>query len=288
MGLREEIIALAKKEASLREHLVPLLKESGESKVAIQQSTRDFIDYILTTRDSKPLAQNEVMQLLKRAKVPQKPPIVRAKPRFKQGDHLFLDFSFGASTSAFMGEDPVTGDPLDLSTWNCKRCVCIAADSSSVTLEMDDGTTVMCPWGQKPTKTPLFKFTPKIQITGTPPLEIIYLKEPGKSPIPKKQEMQAVNYLGRGGKGEQRALNYYTGCCFGWRLNKQGQPYFQVMAQQRYQIDGTGCGKKPWDAVRPTSFNPLKGQVLYIGLLGHRPKGWEQKFAQIKAQSLAP
>ena len=166
--------------------------------------------------------------------------------------------------------------------------MCISADNSSVTLEMSDGTTVYLPWGQKSRSTPLFKFSIAFQLKGSPLMEVIYMKEPGKAPVRKKQELQAINYLGRGGQGEQRSLNYYTGSCYGWRLNKQGQPYFEIGTQQRFQIDGTGCGKKPWDGPRPTSFNPVKGKVLYIGLLGHRPRGWEQKFAQIKAQSLAP
>lgn len=285
MDLRKELTKLAKKEASLRKHILPLLRKDAHKKTAIQQETRDFIDYIFTSTNGIPRKENEVLAMLKQSKIPQKPPKTRTGPRFNKGDELFINMS--KAKGNYMGQDPVTGDPIALTPYDCQRCNCIAASASAVTIEVSDGTTILCPWGQKATGIPLFKFFMPFTMKGSPMMEIIYLA--ADKNVTDNQQVQALNYLGRGGAGEQRSLNYYTGSCFGWRYNKEGQVYFDVHSQQRYQIEGTSCGpKKPWDAFGVRSFNPTDGKVLYIGLLGHRlPANWQQEFAKLKAKAMS-
>lgn len=98
-------------------------------------------------------------------------------------------------------------------------------------------------------------------------VEIVYLSEGSSSPSPfDLRKMQ--EFLDRGhSKGESRSLNYLVGPVVKLALSKSGSFYFQMLASQR---DG---------AFRTIS--PNKGKVLYVGLRGKRPSGWEQEASEL-------
>ncbi|KKR25632.1 MAG: hypothetical protein UT58_C0040G0007, partial [Microgenomates group bacterium GW2011_GWC1_39_7b] len=157
--------------------------------------------------------------------------------------------------------------------YDCTKVDCIDATGTSVTIRTKDKTELLCPWGQKPKGIPLYKyFEPSLIQAKTPPLEIVYL---AGLEADDEQKVVAQNYIARGeAKGEKRSLNYYSGFSYGYRFGQNGM-YFEVLAQQRFQMDGTTCGKRPSYGVR--SFNPSLGQVLYIGTIGKRPHEWKDE-----------
>lgn len=96
-------------------------------------------------------------------------------------------------------------------------------------------------------------------------VEIVYIKDPASAPPPKSRVEQLREYVEKGlAAGESRFDVYYSGEPIKQAEGKNGY-YFSVTTQQR--------------AAFPTSFNPLKGSVLYIGVMGKRPGGWKQDLA---------
>ena len=103
-------------------------------------------------------------------------------------------------------------------------------------------------------------------------VEVVYIRDKNAKPDPKRIE-QVQEYVDKGvTKGESRAKVYYTGLCLKQGMGKNGY-YFTVFPQQR-EMD-------------VTSFNPGKGQVLYLGVIGHRPGGWKQEFAKMLVEAEA-
>lgn len=94
--------------------------------------------------------------------------------------------------------------------------------------------------------------------------ELVYFAE--KPNLDRRSLEQIQEYVERGmAKGESRDRAYLTGQVGTFAFNKSGEMYFGFMAQQRD---------------RPTSINPSKGQLLYIGVLGQRPSGWVQDWEE--------
>ena len=88
--------------------------------------------------------------------------------------------------------------------------------------------------------------------------EVIYFSE--KPNVDRRSLEQIQKYVEKGmEKGEDRKRPYLTGLVGTFAYSKTGDMWFSIGAQQRD---------------RPTSVSPSKGQVLYIGTLGHRPGGW--------------
>jgi len=89
--------------------------------------------------------------------------------------------------------------------------------------------------------------------------EVVYFSE--KPSVDRRRLDQIQKYVEKGmEKGEDRKRPYLTGFIGKFAYSKEGNMYFGIAAQQR-------------DV--PTSISPSKGQVLYIGVLGHRPGGWQ-------------
>lgn len=106
---------------------------------------------------------------------------------------------------------------------------------------------------------------------GTSAVEVVYIKDENGAP-PSKDRIDQINeYVERGtAKGENRSRIYYTGIALKQAEGKNGY-YFTVFAQQRDTY--------------PTSLNPTKGRVLYIGRLGKRPGGWKSEYAKMLAEA---
>ena len=63
-------------------------------------------------------------------------------------------------------------------------------------------------------------------------------------------------------RDEDRKRPYYSGPVRGFKVSKEGNVYFLVLAQQR-----------PY----PVSIVPKTGKLLYVGILGKRPN-WKGDF----------
>lgn len=92
-------------------------------------------------------------------------------------------------------------------------------------------------------------------------IEMVYLR--GGTQAPPQRDIDALQrYIEKGmERGEHRSDIYYTGYVGKFAYNKAGQVYFTLSSQQRD---------------RPTTINPAKGDVLYIGMMGRRPSGWKR------------
>lgn len=105
-------------------------------------------------------------------------------------------------------------------------------------------------------------------------MELVYISDTDAKPPSKLSIQRVQEYLDKGSAGgETRSDIYHTGQATVQTTNKQKQYYV-----------------KYWDLTRGRdyrSFNPIKGQVLYLGSLGHRPGGWKNEFAQMVAASAA-
>lgn len=91
-------------------------------------------------------------------------------------------------------------------------------------------------------------------------LEVVYLRG-GNNP-PSMSDQQAFGEYIRNGvaKGESREAIYYTGRLSRFAISQKNELYFTLSADQRD---------------RPTTINPTKGTLLYVGKMGGRPGGWE-------------
>lgn len=251
--------------------LAALRDNKGLDKVA-RGNTGDFASWVLTTRQGNPLSASEVREFLKGLGVP----VFsgggggRKKPRFRVGDR------FCVKAEKHKGQDPegvyrkydrMMGVVVDDSG---------GAKGAPVVMKMTNGDVVSFPDAQEKYRgVGLGKATDYSKMKGHGPIEIIYKANPGREPLPDQQSI-AAEYVARGSdRGERRSLNYYSGYVLGAGDGKNGL-YMRIMAQQRISADP--CDE--FFGIR--SFNPNKGEVLYIGRLGKRPKGWEKEWAAIQ------
>ncbi len=103
---------------------------------------------------------------------------------------------------------------------------------------------------------------------GRAALEVIYISEKNEK-APSKLSLELVRkYVEKGlAAGESRSDIYHMGVGLKQAFNKENQYYFTIFSRQRDQY--------------PRSISPVKGQVLYVGLMGHRPGAWKTEFAQM-------
>ena len=118
-------------------------------------------------------------------------------------------------------------------------------------------------------ETGLGRFKPSAEADKRANIELVYFSDP--SAVPSKMSIKRVReYVSKGlATGESRADCYYVGLPTVQTLNAAKQYYVKYRSLTR---DGDY-----------RSFNPTKGKVLYLGLLGHRPGGWKDDFAKMVA-----
>lgn len=117
--------------------------------------------------------------------------------------------------------------------------------------------------------TGLYRWTPKPAYQGgiekRVMLEAIYLRAGEQVDLRSREQIQ--QYIEKGQNvGENRSDVYYSGPIGKFAIGKDGTMYFAFSAQQRD---------------RPTSINPEKGKLFYLGVLGKRPGGWMQDAIQM-------
>jgi hypothetical protein len=113
--------------------------------------------------------------------------------------------------------------------------------------------------------TGLFRHTPKSEYSETSHkdvlIECVYFSQAGEVEPYRKHVVE--EYVARGDvRNEDRKRPYYSGPVRGFKISKEGNVYFTVLAQQR-----------PY----PVSIVPKTGKLLYVGILGKRPN-WKGDF----------
>lgn len=286
-ALRQRLIRVAsqlpKGSAERRQVLALLLPDTMRSKTAANPKTQKFVEWVMNTRymvgerKREPLLPNQVQ-------VPMPPaavinfvehtlgvPLEEAKearpgPRFQKGDEVQVKADKHkdlATISAYANNDGKIGvvDSVD-------------GEDALVLLKSGPSVPVRFPGALKRTGVGLYKYTAAFTIEGSAAIEMIYFA--GGEKVTDEQRVTVEQYMGRAREGEKRSANYYTGHVFKLRKGKEG-PYFQLFPQQRMEINPASEG-----GYLVRSFNPAKGEVLYIGLVGARPQGWDKQLEEMQ------
>lgn len=231
-------------------------KEAGVGKTAIKKDTEDFIRWCLSTQ--APMSPHEVETFVTRTLgVKTSPPRQkRTGPRFQRGDLVEIKFDKHKASN---------GNPGPYKLYNGKIGTVseIAGEDALVTFK-GEREPVRFEGAQKTRGVGIYKYTAPFTITGSAKIEMVY--NAGGQATPDAQVVVEA-YLGRGRGTEKRAANYYTGHVVSASTGSNGY-YFMGFPQQRMEV-GTEGG------FRPRSFNPAKGEVIYIGVLNSRPSKWK-------------
>lgn len=103
-------------------------------------------------------------------------------------------------------------------------------------------------------------------------IEVVYVSDK-TAPPPSADRIEMVReYVEKGlATGESRVDIYYTGLPFKMADGKSGF-YFSFFPTQR---------STPISGAYPRSINPTKGDLYYLGVLGHRPGGWKAEYEKM-------
>jgi hypothetical protein len=281
MSLRAKLIRLAHAKPELREVILPLLREASD-KTAASPETELFISWVIATQ--KPMSPNTVERFLesKLGRTPteaaEKAPAKRGP--LEKGESVLIDAyknTNAANVDAAKQYHNRVGFVEDISG----EGVTIAfyegdADRPSKVVSGDkqffDGKVTGKTTG-------LYRWTSRVEhqehsVEKRLGFEMVYFAE--KPNVDKRSLEQIQKFVEKGvDKGESRDRAYFTGQVGTFAYNKSGEMYFSLVTPQRD---------------RPTYISPAKGQLLYIGVLGHRPGGWlrdAEEIVETEAMSAA-
>lgn len=276
-ALRQRLIRVAsqlpKGSAERRQILALLAPATLRSKVAANQKTQDFVEWVVNT-DPVPMTEAEIVKFVKGTlRMEIKPPIQKREgPRFQPGDRVKVQKD--------KHKDEVTSGPYI--EFNGKIGTVVAVEGQDALVKMDSGPSepVRFIGALKPRGVGLFKYTPAFVMEGSVAVEMVYYMD-AEADVKEEQAVVVEQYMGRARQGEKRSMNYYTGHLFNARLNQAGRVYFQMFPQQRVEVDPESEG-----GFLARSFNPSKGKVLYIGRLNtDRPSGWDKELVDMRAKA---
>jgi hypothetical protein len=275
LALRNRLVRVAStlpKGSAERRALVAFLKEQEDIRIAANAKTQDFVEWVFNS-SPEPMKPVEVERfLVQKLGMEIKPPLKRREgPRFQDGDRVKVDASKHG--------DDATISPY--AEYDKKLGTVVRVDGMDALVKLDSGPSepVRFENALKPRGVGLFKYTPPYTIEGSPAVEMIYLADP-ENAVKNEQKIVVEQYLGKARGTEKRSANYYTGHLGNARENQAGQVYFQMFPQQRLTIGEGGY--------EPRSFSPVKGGVLYIGLMNRRPAGWEQELEDMRTAQGVP
>lgn len=240
----------------------------GVAKTAVSEETSEFQSWVASTQDE--MSPTEVLSFLTRQlHFELQPP--RSKPvgaRFEEGDLVNIRAD----------KHLVDRDPEVLATYE-------KFDKKVGTVTKVDGADILVAFKGEPAPVRfrnanrssgvgMYAQPAEVPAGGKTRIEVVYYRDPTSKTVPEQNAM-VDKYLSRTKPGERRSPVYYTGFVTGVNEAKTGGWYFTMYPQQR-----TGEGEL---GIRPTTMNPFKGKVLYIGIVGRRPPQWEKQWESLKA-----
>lgn len=251
--LRCKVIRLAHANPILRPHLLPLLKEADLRQKPAARDTMDFVTWALKSQD--PIPTNRVIDFLERMGVEQ---VVdsgenkRGKPLAK-GELVEIQAKNAPSDLRDLLE------PHDLKKGNI-----VDVDGNDVVIKLQAGPLLRVPGGVNAGKASGVYRTSQMEDQGSMKhIEVVYLAANERKPSGVAIQV-LQKYVENGmAAGEDRSENYFSGFVPGWKVSKDGNPYFMLWSQQR--------------GGRPRTLSPNKGTVYYIGIVGRRPAGWQDE-----------
>lgn len=243
-----------------------ILSNLTSAKQAADKEASDaFASYVLSKQGGDPISVSEVEGFVKGLGISVNEGGRKKKsgPRWQPGYRVCIK------------AEKHKGDGVEVYRENDRRIGVVVDDGGGqkgdpVTVKFG-GEQVVFPNAQRSRGVGMYKATDYSKMKGYGPIEIIYKANPSSRPNPDQKQI-AAEYVERGvDRGVKRSLNYYSGYVFVAAKGKNGF-YFSILAQQRASQDACAEGF-PF-----RSFNPGKAEVLYIGRLGKRPRGWEAEW----------
>lgn len=237
-------------------------------KLAISADTEDFVEWVLATQS--PMSEVQVSRYLegRLGRPPTPAPATGASGR-KAGP---LD----------VGEKVLVDTTKNTNTLNSDACAHYHNRVGQVSEKTATGLVVQFYEGDNNTpsntltaekqyfdgfasgqKTGLYRWTPRTDYqagsTDTKALfEVVYFRGGNTRDLRRTDAIE--KYINDGSlRGEGRSAVYFTGVVGRFAENQKGEVYFTLSSAQRDT---------------PTTINPVVGELLYIGLVGHRPGGW--------------
>ena len=269
-----ELVKMANETPSMRAHLMPIIKEfsqpasvryAKEVKQAFSEESEQFVAWALMKDDKWSAA--ECQRVLDRIGVPFIETLDAPKRGpLEKGEQVKCNALTNASaknTDVCEQFDGKVGNVVDF-------------DGDAVIVEFSDGVRNFGK-GRFEGKTPgketglgRYKATPESEKRAN--FEVIYISDKDAKPPTDLSLKRVQDYVDKGmAAGESRADIYHVGHVTVQTTNKDKQYYFKFVSLTRDNDF--------------RSINPIKGKVLYIGLLGKRPGGWKNEFAKMVAES---
>lgn len=257
--LRSNLIRLASENPSLRQHILPLLKEAGSERVAVTDETTAFTDWVIMNRRGNPWSERELETYLERELDRKADKFVKSdKPRAAPG--LQVGDLVQPKPDKCPPQNQDVADKFKFQPCTVEKIV-----EDGVLVKFDNGQTAKFFGFDSGMATGLFRYTPKGSYGGEkgPSYEAVYFKG-GKAEVEEYRKFMVERYISRGeAKGEERSPVYYSGPLISFKETKDGNIICTMEALQR-----------PF----PVTFSPaIGGQILYLGKMGKRPS-WQSDF----------
>lgn len=268
------LITLANEHPHLRAKLMPLIQDqtiepsvrlASLVKKAFKEESEQFVAWCIM-KDEK-WDKNECQRILEKLGVPmQEGGVVQTRGPLAKGE--MVECKAAKNTNAKNTDvceqyDGKVGNIVDI-------------DGDALVVEFTDGVRNFgkgrFEGKQSGSTTGLYRYTPSDAggANQRALVEVIYISDKSAKPPAKDRIDMIQEYVDKGTDvGESRSRIYYSGNPLKQAMGKNGY-YFTVFSAQRDQY--------------PTSINPTKGQVLYIGRMGGRPGGWKNEFAKMIAE----
>jgi hypothetical protein len=235
-------------------------------KVAIEKATEDFIEWAM---NQEPVSDGDVEHFVKNIlHVETSPPVTRREgPRFQKGDEVEIK----AEKHTDVNTKPIYHEH------DGKVGIVDEVDGmDALVIFKGNPAAIRFPLALKPRGVGIYKFSKPYILEGSAGIEIIY--EAGAPPTEDAKVITQV-YMGKGRPAERRSANYFTTHVIFASTGGNGY-YFRGFPQQRTNID-------PAKGFLPRTFNPSKGIVRYVGLMGKRPAQWKEDLKALKEQEAA-
>lgn len=268
----DTLIHLANEYPDMRDELIPIiqnhLRPASERyahlvKEAFKDESGQFVAWCIM--EDKKWSPAECQRLLDRLGVPFVAAVESKKGPLEKGEQVKCVAMTNANpknTDVCEEFDNQVGSIIDI-------------DGGSLIVKFQRGGTGRFDGLKSGKETGLGRFKESIEADKRAGIEVVYISDKDAKPPSKLSLKRVREYVEKGLEiGESRSDIYHAGIATVQTENKEGQYYVKYRDMTR----GGGDYR---------SFNPTKGQVLYLGTLGHRPGSWKNEFAKMVAEDAA-
>jgi hypothetical protein len=276
------LLKFASKNPDLREDWGPVLdsiyaemrqtRVASRNKIAYSEDTVRFINWVTLTQKRSPVSEKDAQDMLERTfNLETRAPASQSRggPRFQVGDMVKIKakkHKIGHTMDIYKKFDQKVGTVVK--TPREDSSLSDDSDHGDALVQFGSGAPVRIPDAMKARGVGIYKDDSSYDMKSSGRmLEMIYFSS--KERPPTQEAMQEVeNYIERGDQvGEDRVPYYYSGVPQMAAYSKQGNFYFKINPQQR---------TSKWRA-----YSPKKGTLLYLGVMGSRPSGWEREYEKL-------